>query len=136
MQGIGARFVYMLRSDSDPSRHYVGRTSNVDDRLEWHNHGPCGYTLAHRPWSVVVSLEFPNESAAARFEKYLKSGSGIRFPENRFLTAKREDPFAGAARSRISESRSAMGMWTHSCVEIWIFTGARRTCIVALEGIE
>ena len=84
MQGIGARFVYILRSDSDPARHYVGRTANVDDRLEWHNYGPCGYTLEHRPWSIVVSLEFPNESTAARFEKYLKSGSGRAFAKRHF----------------------------------------------------
>ena len=84
MRGIGARFVYILRSDSDPSRHYVGRTTDVDQRLEWHNAGPCGYTIEHRPWSVVVSVEFPDESAAARFEKYLKSGSGRAFAKRHF----------------------------------------------------
>src|SRR5437764_10950207 len=36
MNGLGKRFVYVLLSDADPSRHYVGPTSNVDDRLEWH----------------------------------------------------------------------------------------------------
>ena len=84
MRGIGARFVYILRSDRDPSRHYVGRTSNVDDRLEWHNAGPSGYTIQHRPWSVVVTVEFPDERAAARFERYLKSGSGRAFAKRHF----------------------------------------------------
>jgi predicted GIY-YIG superfamily endonuclease len=84
VQGIGARFVYILRSDRDLSRHYVGRTADIDNRLEWHNAGPCGYTLQHRPWSIVVSLEFPNERAAARFEKYLKSGSGRAFAKRHF----------------------------------------------------
>jgi putative endonuclease len=81
MQGIGARFVYVLRSDSDPSRHYVGRATDVDERLEWHNAGPCGYTLQHRPWSMTVS---PNERGAAHFEKYLKSGSGRAFAKRHF----------------------------------------------------
>jgi hypothetical protein len=36
IRGMGARFVYILRSDSSPSRHYVGRRVNVDERLEWH----------------------------------------------------------------------------------------------------
>ena len=84
MRGTGARFVYILRSDSDPDRYYVGRTSNVDERLAWHNDGPCGYSRRHRPWSVVVSLEFPDESPAARFEKYLKSGSGRAFAKRHF----------------------------------------------------
>jgi hypothetical protein len=51
MQGVGKRFVYVLRSDSDPDRHYVGITSDPDRRLEWHNHGPCGHTTGHRPWT-------------------------------------------------------------------------------------
>jgi predicted GIY-YIG superfamily endonuclease len=51
--------VYILRSQSHPSRHYVGITSNVTERLEWHNHGPCGHTVSDRPWPIVVSLEFP-----------------------------------------------------------------------------
>ena len=84
MRGIGARFVYILRSDTDRSRHYVGRASDVDERLDWHNAGPCGYTRQHRPWSIVVSLEFPDESAAARFERYLKSGSGRAFAKRHF----------------------------------------------------
>jgi putative endonuclease len=84
MHGIGARFVYILRSESDSERHYVGRTSNVDQRLDWHNGGPSGYTVHNRPWSIVVSLEFPDERAAARFERYLKSGSGRAFAKRHF----------------------------------------------------
>jgi predicted GIY-YIG superfamily endonuclease len=84
MQGIGSRFVYILRSGADPSRHYVGRTDDVDRRLDWHNTGPSGYTLQHRPWRVIVSIEFPNGSAAAGFERYLKSGSGRAFAKRHF----------------------------------------------------
>jgi putative endonuclease len=84
MQGIGARFVYILRSVAAPSRHYVGLTSDVDGRLEWHNHGPCGYTLRYRPWSLVVVMEFSTEETAARFERYLKTGSGRAFTTRHF----------------------------------------------------
>jgi hypothetical protein len=42
--------------------------------------GPCGHTQSHRPGPVVVSLEFPTEKAAVRFEKYLKSGSAAHSP--------------------------------------------------------
>ena len=84
MLGTGQRFVYVLRSDSDLSRHYVGRAANVDERLEWHNSGPSGYTVQHRPWRVIVSVEFPDGQAAARFERYLKSGSGRAFAKRHF----------------------------------------------------
>ena len=84
MRGVGARFVYILRSESNPDRHYVERIADVDNRLAWHNDGRCGYTRNHRPWLVIVSLEFPNESHAARFERYLKSGSGCAFVKRHF----------------------------------------------------
>ena len=84
MHGIGKRFVYILRSGVDPDRHYVGVTSDVDNRLEWHNHGPGGQTTEHRPWSVVVVIEFPTEKEALRFERYLKSGSGRAFAKRHF----------------------------------------------------
>jgi hypothetical protein len=44
MPGPGRRFVYVIRSDSNPDRRYVGIASNVRDRLVWHNTGPCGYS--------------------------------------------------------------------------------------------
>ncbi len=72
MRGLGARFVYILRSETDSSKHYVGRTTNFDERLRWHNEGPCGHTVADRPWLPVVVLEFPGERDACRFERYLK----------------------------------------------------------------
>ena len=62
MQGIERRIVYIIRSESDRSRHYTGITSDVKGRLDWHNSGPSGYTVHNRPWSLVVSIEFPTEN--------------------------------------------------------------------------
>lgn len=84
MRGTGKRFVYVLRSHVEPARHYVGLTGDVENRLEWHNAGPSGHTVTHRPWSVVVSVEFADERAAVRFERYLKSGSGRAFGKRHF----------------------------------------------------
>ena len=78
------RFVYILRSDTGPGRHYVGVTSNIDGRLRWHNSGPSGVTVHHRPWSLVVSIEFANANTAAQFERYLKTGSGRAFAKRHF----------------------------------------------------
>lgn len=87
MHSIGKRFVYVLQSESNPGRHYIGLTSDVDRRLEWHNHGPSGQTVAHRPWSVTVAMEFAREETAVRFERYLKSGSGRAFAKRHFSSA-------------------------------------------------
>ena len=78
------RFVYVLRSDVDPNRHYVGLTSDVERRLHWHNTAPSGVTVHNRPWSLVVSLEFADAAIAARFERYLKTGSGRAFAARHF----------------------------------------------------
>ena len=84
MGGIGKRFVYVLQSDADPERHYTGVTSDVENRLERHNFGPSGHTTDHRPWSLLVVVEFPAEAPARRFERYLKSGSGRAFAKRHF----------------------------------------------------
>ena len=34
MHGTGKRFVYILRSDRDPHRHYVGISEDPNRRLE------------------------------------------------------------------------------------------------------
>ena len=78
------RIVYILRSITNPSRHYVGIAADLVSRLDWHNHGPCGSTVHHRPWEVVVSMHFPDEQAARRFERYLKSASGRAFAKRHF----------------------------------------------------
>ena len=84
MHGIQKRIVYVLRSKSNPSQHYVGLTNDLPSRLDWHNHGPAGQTLDHRPWAPVVTMEFPTERQARRFEKYLKAGSGRAFAKRHF----------------------------------------------------
>jgi len=92
MDVIEKRIVYILRSEADPSHHYVGITSDLPQRLEWHNHGPSGHTLQYRPWSLVVSMEFATAKAAVRFEKYLKSGSGRAFAKRHFAADDTHSP--------------------------------------------
>ena len=76
--------VYVLRSDSNPSRHYTGLTSNLEKRLKWHNAGQNVHTARDRPWTLVVAFHFADEGNARRFEKYLKSGSGREFAKRHF----------------------------------------------------
>jgi predicted GIY-YIG superfamily endonuclease len=84
VHGTEKCIVYILRSQADPSRHYIGITNDVHARLKWHNAGPSGYTVDYRPWSIAVVIEFPTEREAVRFERYLKSGSGRTFAKRHF----------------------------------------------------
>jgi predicted GIY-YIG superfamily endonuclease len=80
-----ARFVYILRSTPDPTRYYVGLTSDTARRLETHNSGGSIHTVANRPWRLVVAIEFSNPTSAVAFERYLKSGSGRAFAKRHFI---------------------------------------------------
>jgi predicted GIY-YIG superfamily endonuclease len=73
------RFVYVLRSETNPSRYYTGVTCDVATRLAVHNAGRSTHTSSGRPWRIDVIVEFTDESRAVKFEQYLKSGSGGAF---------------------------------------------------------
>lgn len=81
---IPRRFVYILRSDAQPWRHYTGLTSDVQARLQAHNDGRSPHTSSGVPWRVIVAIEFADEAHAIAFEKYLKSGSGCAFATRHF----------------------------------------------------
>jgi len=77
-------FVYVLRSDRNPARHYVGLTDDVEERLKQHNSGGSFWTVRLRPWTLVVSVRFVNDDRARAFERFLKTGSGRAFCPRHF----------------------------------------------------
>jgi len=94
------RIVYILRSQSDPSRHYVGVTSKLERRLAWHNSGRNISTATWRPWRLLALIELEDEPTAVRFERHLKTGSGRAFALRHF------SPVASAREAAV---RSASG---------------------------
>jgi len=78
------RFIYYLQSAADHSLRYSGLTSDVTARLAAHNAGQSPHTAKHRPWILLASIEFTEETRAIAFEQYLKSGSGRAFARRHF----------------------------------------------------
>ncbi len=78
------KYVYLIRSISDPGKTYVGCASDFDDRLKEHNAGESPHTARHRPWKPVVVVQFEDDKKAKSFEEYLKSGSGHAFANKHF----------------------------------------------------
>jgi predicted GIY-YIG superfamily endonuclease len=78
------RIVYILKNTDNPPRFYTGVTADLRARLEAHNAGRCSHTAKHRPWRVDVTVKFAEETRALKFEKYLKSGSGVEFSRRHF----------------------------------------------------
>lgn len=67
-------YVYILQNKA--GKQYIGQTSNVNARLKEHNEGSVRATNNLRPWEIEWFCGFRNKTAAIKFEKYLKTGSG------------------------------------------------------------
>ena len=78
------KHVYLIRSVRTPTHIYVGITSDVNARLAEHNAGRSPHTSKQIPWQLVVAVCFEDDSKAAAFEGYLKSGSGRAFAKRHF----------------------------------------------------
>ena len=78
--------VYVLRSESSGLR-YVGQTDDLSRRLAEHNdpeHNSRKFTSRNPgPWVVVHFEEFETRSAAMKREKWLKSGVGREWIDQR-----------------------------------------------------
>ena len=67
--------VYILQSDRT-KRYYIGYTSNLERRLEFHNQGMTRSTKHGAPWSVVHREQFETKSEALLREQAIKSYRG------------------------------------------------------------
>ena len=74
--------VYILFSEKY-DKIYIGYTSDLENRLESHNHfAKKGYTIRYRPWKVIHTETFNTKKEAMKREKQLKSAKGRAFAWN------------------------------------------------------
>jgi predicted GIY-YIG superfamily endonuclease len=76
-------YVYILQSESDSERFYVGYAQDLKARLEKHNSGGVPHTAKNRPWRIKTAIAFTDEIQARAFERYLKTASGRAFAKKR-----------------------------------------------------
>jgi putative endonuclease len=76
-------YVYLIRSQTDLTRRYIGYTSDLKARLAAHNRGESVHTSKYIPWQLETYLAFDSKHTAIDFESYLKSGSGQAFANKR-----------------------------------------------------
>lgn len=77
-------YVYILETVEQPTRHYVGLTTDPERRLHEHNSGKSIHTNKHKPWKISVSIGFSDKSRTHEFERYLKTGLGRAFAKKHF----------------------------------------------------
>jgi predicted GIY-YIG superfamily endonuclease len=75
--------VYILKCNDET--HYVGCTSDLEERLLRHHNGAVHYTRSRLPVELITHINFIDKYKAFEFEKYLKSCSGRAFMKKRFL---------------------------------------------------
>jgi putative endonuclease len=68
-------FVYILKSIKD-HKYYIGSTSNIDARVQYHNSGKQRSTKNRIPFELVYSESFQARQEAERREKQIKSYKG------------------------------------------------------------
>ncbi len=77
-------YVYMLQSEVDPDRFYVGLTTDLKRRVDEHNSGKSAHTSKYSPWRLITFVAFSDQGKAEKFELYLKSGSGRSFAKKHY----------------------------------------------------
>ncbi|WP_082326482.1 GIY-YIG nuclease family protein [Sunxiuqinia dokdonensis] len=71
-------YVYIIESLRDGS-FYIGYTSNLEQRLHYHNTGKSRYTSRKSPWEIVWFERAATRSDAIRREKFLKRQRNRKF---------------------------------------------------------
>ncbi|MEK7156760.1 MAG: GIY-YIG nuclease family protein [Patescibacteria group bacterium] len=70
-------WVYILRSLKD-GNHYVGLSSDVAARIEYHNAGRVRSTKHRSPFELLYKEAYATRAEARVREKYLKSYEGSK----------------------------------------------------------
>ena len=75
-------YTYVLQSQKD-GRFYTGSAGNLRERIKEHNNGEVSSTKYRRPLRLIYYEACLDKYDALRREKYLKTGMGKRYLQNR-----------------------------------------------------
>lgn len=74
--------VYILKSLKD-NNLYVGCTSNLDKRLEYHNQGKVFSTKGRLPIKLIYSENYDDKYEAYKAERFYKTAKGKKILKNK-----------------------------------------------------
>jgi putative endonuclease len=75
-------YTYIMKSKKS-NRLYTGSTNDLRKRFNQHNKGKSIWTKGKGPWELIYYEACLNEEDARSREKYLKTGMGKRYLNNR-----------------------------------------------------
>ena len=76
-------YVYLIESEKD-GRYYIGYTSNLHERISYHNSDRSKYTKNKGPWKLIGYTTFKTRSEAMKEEKRLKGMKNKEYIYNYF----------------------------------------------------
>lgn len=68
-------YVYVIQNDFN-NKHYIGSTSNIENRLSEHNQGRVKSTKNKGKWRLIYSEEYKTNTEARIRENKIKSYKG------------------------------------------------------------
>jgi len=68
-------YVYVLKSKKD-NNLYIGCTSNLENRLKYHNSGRVRSTKSRIPFKMIYSENYVDKYRAFEMEEYYKTARG------------------------------------------------------------
>ena len=71
-------YVYMLKSNDQKSKTYVGWTNNLKRRLSSHNSGMGAKSTRGKIWNLIYYETFNSKKDAMRREYFLKRDKKLR----------------------------------------------------------
>jgi len=72
-------YIYILQSQIESERFYIGRTKNLRGRLSSHNAGNVRHTRRWKPWRVKTYIAVLDSALGIALERYFKSSAGRVF---------------------------------------------------------
>ncbi|MBU4369149.1 GIY-YIG nuclease family protein [Patescibacteria group bacterium] len=75
-------YIYVLKSLKD-NNLYIGCTSNLKKRLDYHHKGNVKSTKHRRPLNLIYSEKYNNKYEAYKKERYYKTAKGKKELKNK-----------------------------------------------------
>ena len=71
-------YCYILYSKS-LDRFYTGESSDIEQRLQYHNLGFSGFTAKASDWELYLLIECADRPMARKIEKHIKSMKSVKY---------------------------------------------------------
>ncbi|MEM6525252.1 MAG: GIY-YIG nuclease family protein [Bacteroidota bacterium] len=80
MEFVDMLYTYILQSEKS-ERYYIGHTSDLEERLSYHNNGRVKATRNKGPWKIVYIEEYETKNQANQRELEIKKKKSRKYIE-------------------------------------------------------